>query len=157
MEISARDYKSTIINAKSSLYPIFKGTSTDENWHLKNSSKGYSIAVDSIEERVAILDLQYSNFGEKLSITAWSKPFKMQVEFDANKQSSVNLPEGITKEGDNTIVNGKTKFPNELNIFDFGIVERAREDIFVETTTEHIKLTLANGQVLAEGNPKVET
>ncbi|MBQ2835818.1 MAG: Cna B-type domain-containing protein [Clostridia bacterium] len=143
--VSARNYKSTIISQDNiNVYDLFKGTSTSEEWHL-NASKGYSIAVDAIDERTAISDLQYSNFGEKSHITAWSKPFTMQVEFDPSttKSSSVEA-------------DGITIFHNELDIFDFGIIERAREDIFVETTVEYLKITLANGQVLTEGNPSVD-
>lgn len=143
--ISARDYKSTIISAENAnIYNLFKGTNSSEEWHL-NTSKGYSIAVDTIEERVAISDLQYSNFDEKINITALSKPFAMQVEFDPSTTKTTSVD-----------ANGKTSWTNELNIFDFGIIERAREDIFAETTIEYLKVTLANGQVLTEGDPRVD-
>jgi len=153
VEISARDYKSTIISADSNLQSIFKGESTDEEWHLKIPD-GRSIAVDDIPKRAEIADLQYSNFEKKERMEAWSKAFTTQVEFDANKQSSVDLSNGKTKVGDNITVNGITKFDNELSVFDFGIIERAIEDIFVETTVENIKIALANGQELVNGSPK---
>lgn len=144
--VNARNYKSTIIssddNAKA-LYDVIKGTSSDENWHLK-INKGYSIAVDEMEQRVAINDLQYSNFGDAINIEAYSKPFKMQVEFDPNGESPVGE-------------NGKTTFGNNLDVFDFGIIERAREDIYVDKTVSYLKVILANGQVLTEGNPYEQT
>ena len=121
-EISARDYKSTIISQSSSVYDIFKGTSTSKDWYL-NMTKGYSIAADDMQERLNIPDLKYSNFDDSINISASSKPFIVSMEF-------------------------------EKDVFDFGIVERAREDIFVETTIDNLKITLANGQVLTEGNPK---
>ena len=154
--VSARDYKSTIISSENeSVYNLFKETSTSDEWHL-NISKGYSIAVDTIGERAAISDLQYGNFGDKLSISAWSKPFTMQIEFDANKQSSVDILDEYPKIEDTILVDGITRYYNELNVFDFGIIERAREDIFVETSVEHLKITLANGQVLTQGDPRVD-
>ena len=143
--ISARDYKSTIISSETELYNMFKGTSNNEEWHL-NINKGYSIAVDEIEKRLQIEDLQYNNFDKDINMTAYSKPFKMQVEFNSNKNSTV-LEDGKTIKG------GNDKLKNELNIFDLGIIERAREDIYVQKTVDYLKVTLANGQVLIEGNP----
>ncbi len=143
--ISARDYKSTIISQENiNVYNRFKETDISDEWHL-NASDGYSVAVDTIEERTTISDLQYSNFGEQLYITAWTKPFTMQLEFDPSVGKSTTVE-----------TDGMTIFHNELNIFDFGIIERAREDIFIETTVEHLKITLANGQVLTQGDPRVD-
>ena len=139
---NARNYKSTIIsNENENMYNVFKGTSDTDEWHL-NINDGYSIAVDEIEERIKIEDLQYSNFEDTYNMIAYSKPFELQLEFDPStgKTSAVSS-------------DGKTGFRNELNIFDFGIIERAREDIFVETTIQNFKVTLANGQTLTEGNP----
>ena len=143
--VNARDYKSTIISQNNiNVYNLFKGTNISDEWHL-NASDGYSIAVDTIEERTTISDLQYSNFGDNFNITAWSKPFTMQVEFDPSTTKSTSVEK-----------DGITIFKNELDIFDFGIIERAREDIFVETSVEYLKITLANGQVLTEGDPRVD-
>ena len=144
LNVNARNYKSTIISSNDEnkvLYDIFKNGTIDDEWHLK-TQKGYSIALDDMQKRIAIEDLQYSNFSDAIFMTAYSKPFKMQVEFDdsSEKTSSVGA-------------DGETTFDNELNIFDFGIIERAREDIFVEKTIDFVKVTLANGQVLIEGNP----
>ena len=40
---------------------------------------------------------------------------------------------------------------------DFGIVERPRQSFEVNKEISHIKLKLANGQILAEGDPRTET
>ena len=145
VSISARDYKSTIISSETELYNMFKGTSNNEEWHL-NISKGYSIAVDEIDKRLQTEDLQYNNFDDKINMIAYSKQFKMQVEFNPSKTSTV-LEDGKKLKGGNEVLK------NELNIFDFGIIERAREDIYVQKTVDYLKVTLANGQVLIEGNP----
>lgn len=140
--VDARNYKSTIISSENTnLYNVFKGTSASEEWHL-NIPKGTSIAVDDMEQRLTIPDLKYDNFEDKYTMTAYSKMFKMQVEYNPseNKQSQVSA-------------DGKTQFGHELNVFDFGIIERAREDIFVQTTVEWLKVTLSNGNVLIDGNP----
>ena len=163
VNVDARNFKSTIISSDTELktwinnaevrtdnteiekYGLLKeNENTNDEWHL-NIEKGYSVAVDNIAQRVNVQDLQYSNFGEAINISAYSMPFKMQVEFDANTDKTLNVGE-----------DGKTPFGRELNVFDFGIVERARENIFVEKTIENIQVTLANGQVLTQGNPTTD-
>ena len=70
----------------------------------------------------------------------------MQIEFDPAGTSSVS------RDGE-TLQNGNGSLQDELNIFDFGIIERAREDIYALKTVDYLKITLANGQTLIEGNP----
>jgi len=139
VNVNARNYKSTIISSETELYNLFKETSNNEEWHL-NIGKGYSIAVDEIEKRLEVEDLQYSNFNNTINMIAYSKPFKMQVEFDSSAEKSTQVG-----------ADGKTTFGTELNVFDFGIIERAREDIFVEKDVNFVKITLANGQELTQG------
>lgn len=139
--VNARNYKSTIISAETLLYNLFEGTDSNDEWHL-NISKGYSVAVDDIEKRVLIEDLQYDNFGNTIYMEAYSKEFAMQVEFDPSTEKTSQVAE-----------NGRTEFGNELSVFDFGVIERAREDIYTEKTIENVKVTLANGQILTQGNP----
>lgn len=148
VKISARDYKSTIISSETELYNLFKGTSTNKKWHL-SLDKGYSIAVDNMEQRVKIEDLQYSNFNDGISISAEGKPFEMQLEFTANNEATV-------KEDGKELQNGNGSLKNELDVFDFGIIERAREDLYVQKTATNIKVTLSNGQILLEGDPRRE-
>ena len=145
--INARNYKSTIItqDANEVLYSYYKDDQINDQWHL-NTAKGHSVAVDNMEQRVAITDLKYSNFDEAVNISAYSQPFVMQVEFDKSAEKTGKVDE-----------NGKTPFGNELNIFDFGIVERAREDLFVEKTINDIQITqgdpLNGGLTITSGNP----
>ena len=142
--VNARNYKSTIITeklVKQLLNKDYDKFSEDEKkWHITHE-KGYSVAVDNMQERLNVEDLQYSNFNNPLNITAYTKPFKTQVEFEttgsSNSDAEGNL-EGIT---------------NVLDKLDFGIVERPREDLYAEKTITYFKITLANGQVLTEGNP----
>lgn len=94
-----------------------------------------------MEERLKIEDLYYDNFNNLLSITAYTKPFKTQIEFEAIGNSKVDA------EGNIADVN------ETLNKLDFGIAERPREDLFAQKTITYFKVTLANGQLLTEGNP----
>lgn len=143
--LSGRDYKSTIIAPGTEVYNLFKGTSSNKEWHL-NIDKGLSVAVDEMDRRIALEDLQYSNYDDSIYMVAQTKPFEMQLEFCTVKNSTV-------KEDGKTLQDVSGTLKNELNVFDFGIIERPYEDIFVQKTITNIKITLANGQILAEGNP----
>jgi hypothetical protein len=93
-------------------------------------------------DRLEIEDLQYNNFDTPLSMTAFTKPFKTQVEFESTGQSQVNSGGEIEN------------VTNVLDKLDFGIAERPREDLFVQKTINNFRIVLANGQELAAGNPK---
>ena len=142
-KVNARNFKSTIIDGGTALYNVFRGEGNDE-WHL-NIEKGYSVAVDDINVRLGINDLQYSNFENIINMVAYSKPFKMQVEFDPSveKVSEVND-------------DGTTAFGHNLDVFDFGIVERARENIIVNKSVDDLYFTNSLKQTVTQGNPEVE-
>ena len=151
--VNARNYKSTIIT-DTTVIDADKGTtfkdlfnknydefsSAEKKWHITHAN-GYSVAVDSMKERLEIEDLYYANYDNKLNMSAYTKPFETQIEFEATGSSKVNNLgniEGIT---------------DTLDKLDFGISERPREDLFAQKTITNFKITLANGQILTEGNP----
>ena len=145
--VNARNYKSTTVNTDKD--PIIKNilskdyadfSEEEKKWHITHTN-GCTVAVDSMKERLEIEDLYYSNFSNPLNMTSYTKPFKTQVEFEVTGSSKVDADGNIS---------GVT---NTLDNLDFGIVERPREDIFAQKTITYIKITLANGQVLTEGNP----
>ena len=142
--VNARNYKSTIITDNaikdilSKEYAQF--SETEKMWHITHTD-GYSVAVDNMKDRLKVEDLTYSNFEKGTDMTAYTKPFKTQVEFETTGQAQV-IDES-----------GNIGISKDLNKLDFGIAERPREDLFVEKTIKYFKITLANGQVLTEGNP----
>ncbi len=142
--INARNYKSTVITE-----PIIKnminGSNNSTMWHL-TTNNNYSIAVDDLKERLRVQSLKYSNFDDPVNMSAYTRPFRVQIEYTKDQNSDVNI-DGEKKNG---------KFDHDWTIFDFGIIERAREDIVVDKTISNLKITLANGQVLTEGNPYAE-
>lgn len=152
--INARNYKSTIITNDTIKALMKKSrnnyTDTDYKWHLRNDIDNSSIAVDDLNERLKISDLENSNFETPQTITAYSIPFKIQVEYDYNgdyTNQNYKVKDNGTKQD-----NGGN-FTYTWSTFDFGIVERARESLIVDKTINNLKVTLANGQILTEGNP----
>lgn len=137
--ISAKNYKSTIVTAEPAK-SIINGSNLDDKWHLTMPGN-LSIAVDDLAERASIdsPSLINNNFANKSNMVAYSKAFKLQVEFTLEQSAEVDG-------------NGGT-FPKEINIFDFGIIERPRENLVIDKTISNLKITLANGQVLIDGNP----
>ena len=177
--INARDYKSTIItdNAISSVMRKNNDnnqeqiTQKDLQWHLTKSGNT-SIAVDDIDDlqwyfrndnnelvkidvnslkegsydvnaRLQISSLMNGNFNKGVNVSSYSLPFKVQLEYTADQESNVG------EDGGN--------FDYNWDKFNFGIAERAREDIYVDKTIKNLKITLANGQVLTEGNPYTDS
>ena len=136
--INARNYKSTIVTVD----PVKSAVDGNKNdkWHLTLRDNA-SIAVDDLDNRLSISSLQYNNFNTPVNVTSYSPSFRMQVEYDDTGRQESNVDEDG---GD---------FENDSGVFDFGIIERAREDIVIDKTIENLKITLANGQILTEGNP----
>lgn len=148
-EINARNFKSTIIPDGTNVRQVMTGTygSDYDKWHLTmdtGANVNSSIAVDNIEERLTIDSLKYSNFNEGISMSAYSPSYKLQIEYTKDQTYQVGE--------DGNPVDG-TVFSKDLPIFHFGIIERPREDIIVDKTIQNLKLVLANGQVLIDGNP----
>lgn len=142
-EINARNYKSTIITNEL-IANMMKENEQNMKWHLSSRiSKGISVATDDMPERLKIENLKNSNYNDKFDIKANSKAFELQVEYTENPSSQVDQ-------------NGNAGITNNLSIFDFGIIERPRENIVINKTIAKIKVTLANGQVLINGDPRVE-
>ena len=151
--INARNYKSTIIkdaivkDILSKNYADF--SETDKEWPLLHQD-GYSIAVDNMEDRLKIPSLYYDNFNktytEPQNMTAYTKPFRIQLEFYTDTQKEVE------KDGEK-IKNSGEELTDVLDKFDFGISERAREDLFVQKTITNFEVKLSNGQVLTGGDP----
>lgn len=137
--INARNYKSTIITTEP-IKSVMNGTNVSDTWYLTTQDNA-SIAVDDLEERANIdsQSLINKNFADKKNISAYSKPFKMLMEFTEDQTINVDANGG--------------DLPKELSVFDFAIIERPRENLVIDKTMSNLKITLANGQILIDGNP----
>ena len=105
-----------------------------------DEGKDTSVAVDDLKQRLETENLKYSNYDDKMNISAYSKEFRTQIQY--------------TKETTTKVDNGGGQFQNDFSAFDFGIIERPREDLVINKTISKVKVTLANGQVLIEGDPR---
>ena len=145
--INARNYKSTIITDEN-VKKAMQGNAS-EIWYLDmDENKDTSIAVDDLKQRLETQNLKYSNYDDKMNISAYSKEFKVQIEY--TKETSTQITER-DNENKNEV---KGNFKNDFSAFDFGIIERPREDLVINKTISKVKVTLANGQVLIEGDPR---
>ena len=143
VSVNARNYKSTTISdekIKEIMNKNYNDSGFDKKWHI-NHTDNYSVAVDNMLDRLAIEDLKNSNYNIGENMTAYTKPFATLVEFETNGTSQV---------GQDGYISGVT---NRLDKLDFGIIERPREALIVQKTITDFKLMLANGQLLAKGNP----
>ncbi len=180
--IDGRNYKSTIVTQdpvesimKTNIDNSTGLTQQDLLWHL-NLADNVSTAVDDIDDlhwsyrkkdntlvnvnvngkneeeesgrmldedaRLQIEPLINKNFNDPTNVSAYSLPFKVQVEYTPEQEFTVSTDGG--------------SFPHNWSKFNFGIIERTREDIVVDKTIDRIRITLANGQVLTEGSPYEE-
>ena len=138
--INARNYKSTIIT-ESNVKNVMTGQSDTDKWHLlMNEGVDASVAIDDINERLQQETLKNSTYNIEQNMSAYTKPFEVQVEYTQNQTSQVDDNGG--------------NFANNWAVFDFGLIERPREDVVINKTISKIKLTLGNGQVLIEGDPR---
>lgn len=148
--VNARNYKSTIITGND---PDVKNilekenlTDTEKMWPITHNER-YSVAVDSMKDRLNIGILKNSTYNEQVNMNAYTKTFVIPLEFTLGSTGQ------SSEDGKDVLENG-TKIEKVLNKFDFGIIERPREDLIVQKTVSHLKITLSNGQLLLEGDPR---
>ena len=128
----------------------------------------YSGATDDLNKREEMDDLYYGSYGNNAEMTSDTAFFDVGVEYSevkqlagfANRISYTNYTDEYQLKDGKILVldnNGKLKVIDTfyaVNPYqDFGIIERARQDYEVNKRISNLKITLANGQVLIEGNP----
>lgn len=131
------DDKYTIEDYKSTIWTSDNKNEKDGNpntWYRVNTDKRYSDALDNYATRLKI-DSEDTSIDKMDSMTN-SMTFGVELKDDIyNKKTETS---GI----------GKVTFSIE-NI-DFGVIERPRQSIDVTKRAKSMKMTLANGQVIAD-------
>ena len=123
----------------------------------------YSDAVDEIQERMAqereIINNATIEKGNPTQMIARTASFIVGVEFEnINSASNVYLMDSYG----NVIVDGNGDPIPDPNIYeenknvDFGIILRPIVDLSVDKTITYMSIQLANGQILASGDPRTD-
>lgn len=130
----------------------------------------YSDAADDISKRDEMDDLYFGTYGNNYLMTADTAFFEVGVEYSevgenntdgfSKKISFTQYKDEYNLDGDKIVVldeNGRIKVIDTfyaVNPYqDFGIVERARQDFEINKRVSNLKILLASGQVLVNGNP----
>ena len=143
-----------------------RGKGTNEEQSKKNEIRliRYSGAIDDIAKRNEVDDVYYETYGQNLQMTADTAYFDVGVEFSNvegfdKKVTYTDYKDEYVVQSDKIVAieNGRIKLVNNyyaVNPYqDFGIIERARQDYKVNKRISNLRITLANGQVLINGNP----
>ena len=126
--VTVQDYKGTIYNDKD--------RAGDKNWY-KTTDPRYSDALDNYEQREAIDRKTQNTTGETTTTI--------------DKMNSTTPTMGIGVEFDTTTTaSAGDRYTYRISNIDFGIVERARQALEMEKRVSAFKVTLANGQVVAD-------
>ena len=141
----------------------YNGVNYDANkWEVINEGTRYSDAVDNKDivaqsfEYQTITNENYIDNFYNTGITqkdAYTGEMNIQIEFDVNELSGgaiATTVDSITAKNKNKVV---TQVRHTISNVDFGIIERAKQSVDVKKEIANVKITLANGQVIVNGDP----
>lgn len=139
--VTVQDYKSTILKSSTIINAFNNG---DSEWYKKEVDARYSDARDDYKQREAI-DTQIENINNQTldsqelikDLSAQTPEFDMGIEFETVYTASTG-----------------EAYTYKISNADFGISERPRQSATLEKQVSNIKVTLSNGQVLVDGDPK---
>lgn len=153
-KITVEKYKSTIRTAKE------EDINYDNEYWYAYDNEGdpnvprYSDALDDYSKRNLInKTLETIDYGKK---TAYEKG-----KIGSTMDSNTNTMDVAIQNREKAVIVYITEEEGEptgtIKNIDFGIIERPRQELKVEKIIKNLKITLANGQVLFDGNPKETT
>lgn len=130
------DKKYTVQNYKGTIYDSSRNQN-DKEWYKKDVENRLTDAIDNYETRQKIdEELKTQRYNTTTSI---------------DKMDSTTPTMGIGVEYDSTTTaSAGNKYVYKISNVDFGIVERARQDIAMNKSVAEFKATLANGQIIAD-------
>ena len=143
-DITVQDYKSTIITS-SAIKQAFEDNDKHLDWYKTTEKEGrYSDARDDYKTRENIDN-------ELMTLEGTSKPTITSLTADTPK-----FDIGVEKESIYTASAGDRYTALTENI-DFGLVERPRQSATLGKEVAYLKVTLPNGQVLIDCDPRTGT
>lgn len=135
----------TVQNYKGTIYDKSRDQNNKE-WYKQNVDTRLTDALDNYNKA------QEEPKGSRLQIDEEMKTLeKGQKNYTRTKMDSTTPTMGIGVEYDTTTsASSGNKYVYKVNNIDFGIVERARQQIELVKRVKTMKVTLANGQVITE-------
>ena len=136
-------------NYKGTIYDHTRYTINDQYWYKGKGTANnkvelrYSDAIDDYETR--------KNIDQELKEIQYSK----ERNYAINEMTSTSLDMNIEVEYDTAdeYTDGKSYLYNIHNV-DFGIVERARQRVEIKKRISHLRVILANGEVVSDVDVK---
>lgn len=150
-DVTTQDYKSTIVT-NDKLKAAVENKDGSEYWYQDSSLSNYSSALDDWETRKTI------NANLK-NIT-----YLVQTNYENSKDDVKNHYMVATtgkmdfaiEDRKNQVTGYDYKAPSRSYNIKFGIAERARQSLELNKEISYIKLSLATGEVLIQGDPRSE-
>lgn len=150
-DVTTQDYKSTIVT-NDKLKAAVENKDGSEYWYQDSSLSNYSSALDDWETRKSI------NANLK-NIT-----YLVQTNYENSKDDVKNHYMVATtgkmdfaiEDRKNQVTGYDYKAPSRSYNIKFGIAERARQSLELKKKISYIKLSLATGEVLIQGDPRSE-
>ena len=164
-------YKSTIIASDEIKNRLNNSPKTPSMWYkTTENEERTSDAVDAHDSKdndATLHELNASNQNNpsKSSKSAYSLPLNIKLEnvntepnsddnAEETKEQVDETGEQVIKTNPDGTQQVETVFRYNTQNVDFGIIKRPKQDYELQKEITNIKLTLANGQVLIDGNPK---
>lgn len=163
--ITVQDYKGTIFNKEAHLQ-VAEKTETEKNkWYLNNPTTRYQDAKDNYanEDKISRdkpngsrqqIDQEMSDIynGEAETGYTYHKMDSTTPIMDIGIEDS----DKDSKKA-NFLTDGNSSYNYNISNIDFGIIERAKQELTVNKRISHVKLTLANQQVILDSDVKINT
>lgn len=149
-KITTQDYKSTIITNEKLKQAV---NSQSEYWYEDENLSNCSSAVDDWQLRTnintALKDITYS-----VKTNYDTKQDNQANHVMVANSGKMDFPIEETK---NQTTNYDYQEPSHIYNIKFGVAERPRQDIELSKEISYVKLTLATGEVVLEGDPRTDT
>lgn len=145
-QVYSNEYKSTIVTSNTTKTGLETNyDATKALWYIDLEDSTYSIAVDNLEKRKEIsnVDIDFATVNDK-----YKDPTTAPVMIAETARISIPVEYTKTAEGI-----GTTNYPSEFNGMNFGIIKMPEIVLNIDKEITNTKLTLSNGQVLFDGNP----
>ncbi|MBQ2938710.1 MAG: hypothetical protein IJE05_07625 [Clostridia bacterium] len=136
-EYRVQDYKATIYKY---------GRNTGYEWYKDNVGTNYSDATDDYNMRI-LIDDQTAAIKDRSIYDELDKAYngeESKITYTKMKSTTPKMQFGIEYDSSDPSI------PFEVNNVDFGIIERAVQDLDVQKKVRTFKVTLANGQILID-------